>query len=130
MTIAKLKKVQTLEQLEALGLQGLTYDVGGRGGHVGFHSDMVAEQLKVKGELPRKIGAYTNYLGGGVRGSILRSENNLFGKKGELIDALVDACVRVYMDIENEAGLNEDEEDDWDAKATRAARAAGISSAY
>ena len=44
------------------------------------------------------IGAYVNYLGGGLRGSIQTSSysTEIVGKKKELLDLLLEACVRVY----------------------------------
>jgi hypothetical protein len=86
--------------------------------------------------LPNKFGAYCNYLGGGIRGSITQSDfsDTVQGRKRALLEALSEACVRVYNDIENDMGMNETEDDDgeivWDALATKQAREAGIVSGY
>ena len=51
-----------------------------------------------------------------------------------MLDALLEAFVRVYENIENEEGLNSEEDEtgetNWDALATKSARRSGISSAY
>jgi hypothetical protein len=82
------------------------------------------------------IGAYVNYLGGGLRGSIQTSSysTEIVGKKKELLDLLLEACVRVYENLEDESGLNDEEyengDTNWDALGTKMSRKAGISSAY
>ena len=130
-----IKDVVTLEDLQELGIGEVIYEVGGRGGNLGFSGYDVAEYLDVDSDyLPGKYGVYCNYLGGGIRGAIASSgySSEIAEDKAELLDALGEACKKVYLFIEN--GLNdeyyEDGEPNWDAQATAAARAGGTVSAY
>lgn len=135
-TLKKLNAVQTLDDLQKLNIGNVDYDLSHRGGYLGFKDTDVANSLNVDGGLlPNKFGAYCNYLGGGMRGSIVGSnfDKRITGNKAKRLEALANACVRVYKDMEDEAALNdEDVEGDvnWDAIATNAARGAGIISAY
>ena len=122
-------------RLEALGIGQLDYDIGYRGGTLGFRSSTVAAAFGIdENLLPRHIGAFVNYLGGGLRGSICTStySKEITGKKKELLDELLAACKRAYESLENGSGLNDDEYPDgdtnWEAQGTKAARAAGIKS--
>lgn len=136
-TKKQLQEVNTLEELQDLGIGNVFYDVGYRGGGVGFYSNDVSEHFGVpEYYLPRKFGAGCNYLGGGIRGSVFASnfDEEIQGEERELLEELAQACVRVYIDLENESGLNdevdEDGETNWDALATKGARDGGIESAY
>jgi hypothetical protein len=137
-TKTQLKKVQTIEDLENLGIGRVYADISHRGGGLGFYASAVAEHFNVStDDLPSKFGAGCNYLGGGMRGAIFKSSfntTNITGRKAELLEALAEACVRVYENIENEAGMNDEEGEDgetnWDAAATKAARDNGTTSAY
>lgn len=135
-TLKQLNSVQTLSDLEALKIGNVIYDLSFRGGYLGFHGWEVAEHFKLDMfYLPRKFGAYCNYLGGGVRGAVSPSD---FGavpkKKSDLLKALGEACVRVYINLENEDSMNDEVdsegETNWDAIATNKARESGIRSAY
>jgi len=126
---------QTIGDLQALKIGRLEYDVGSRGGTLGFAAVNVAEYVGCDpSALPRKYGCFCNYLGGGVRGSVMMSRHDpsLTGPIADLLDALAQACQRAYLNAEN--GLNdehdENDEPNWDAKATKAARNAGMTSAY
>jgi len=121
----------------ALGIGQLDYDIGYRGGTLGFRAEDVAAAFGIdESLLSRHIGAFVNYLGGGLRGSICTStySKEITGKKKELLDELLAACKRAYESVENEAGLNEEEDPDgetnWEAVGTNASRAAGVKSAY
>jgi hypothetical protein len=134
-TLKQIKKCNTVEDLNALGLGTVSYDLSERGGYVGFRSSVVAEAFDIpEHELTPKIGAYSNYLGGGVRGSIKTSESSKVSVpvKRARVDALAQACMRSYMSLEDEVGMNDDFEDDinWNARATQAARHHGVTSAY
>ena len=136
-TLKQIKKVQTLEELEALNVGRVDYEISYRGGFLGFHGSSVSNTLKINQTLlPNKFGAYCNYLGGGVRGTVNASDysDTITGRKAVLLDELALACVRVYQTIEDEMYLNDVEDDEgdtnWDALATEAARKGGISSAY
>ena len=136
-TLDKLKSVNTLEELETLGIGKVFIDISHRGGGIGFYSNDVSEHFGVpEFYLPRKFGAGCNYLGGGIRGSIFPSnfDDQIQGEERELLEELGNACVRVYEDIENENGLNDDEYEDgdtnWDAIATKKVRENGTTSAY
>jgi hypothetical protein len=136
-TITQLKKVNTYEDLEAIGIGNVYSDISYRGGGIGFYSNDVAAYFKVNPDfLPPKFGAGCNYLGGGIRGQIFASTFNtkITGRKKSLLYALANACVRVYKNIEDSAKMNDEEDSDggtnWDAVATKATRDAGIKSVY
>lgn len=136
-TIKALKSVQTIEELEDLNVGYLQYDIGYRGGYIGFSGAHVSEALGIpEWQLTGKVGAYVNYLGGGIRGSVCVSEFHQVenARKARLVEELVEACKRAYINAENETSMNdevfEDEETNWDAVGTNAARIAGISRAY
>ena len=108
-----------------------------RGGTLGFYGSDVANYLNIDpAYLPRNFGAYCNYLGGGLRGSVQASDyyNKLPAKCTKLLNALGLACVRVYIYLENGAGLNDSKYPDgntnWEALGTQRCRQAGIKSAY
>jgi hypothetical protein len=88
--------------------------------------------------LPNKVGVYCNYLGGGLRGALCRSDysKEMPTKYARRIDDAFTRgeCKRRYEEIENELGLNDEEDSDgninWDALGTRKMREASIESAY
>jgi len=135
-TLAQLNKAHTIEDLNALGMGKVTYEIGYRGGHLGFRAFDIMEVLGVEeGDLPRGYGAYVNYLGGGVRGSITASGFNretITGAKAKWLNVLALACIRVYENAEGDMNNEQDEdgEPNWDAMATNKARKHGIKSAY
>jgi len=135
--LKKVKAASSISDLEALGLGNVVVDIGYRGGGLGFNGLSLAASLNISAEyLPRNFGAFSNYLGGGVRGAIAASgySEEVGGKAAEFLDELSKAAVRAYEDAENESGLNDEEDEDgetnWDAAATKAARNAGQVSAY
>ena len=134
-TKKQLNSIETLEDLKTIGR--VQVDIGHRGGTLGISSQVVSEKLGIPSQLlPGMVGAYVNYLGGGLRGSIQTSSysREVVGDKKELLDLLLGACVRVYENLEDESGLNDEEYEDgdtnWDALETKMSRMAGISSAY
>ncbi len=131
LTLRELRKVKTIEDLENLDIGRLYYDIGPRGGGLGFYARDVACAFDVEEYLlPCKFGAGCNYLGGGIRSSVFASDfsDEVTGKrKRQLLHALAEACVRVYLNEEEELGLNEDY---WNAQATEHCRKQGIVSAY
>ncbi len=136
-TIEILNNVKTVDDLEALNIGSIDVDITHRGGHLRFYNSDVAEFFNVPQELlPNKIGAYCNYLGGGVRGAITIStfSKDLDAEKASLITALSEACKRAYVNIEEEQGLLDDEDEDgeinWDNVATKKARDANMTSSY
>lgn len=142
LTLAEIENVQTLEDLydliidQGYGSGAISYDIGGRGGYVGIDSDCVAGMLEVDSYyLPNKVGAFCNYLGGGLRGSVCVSSHAVpDADKIDLVDALAEACRRAYYDCENGSGMNDEYDDDgepnWEAIGTNASRGAGIARAY
>jgi hypothetical protein len=133
MKISQLNKIQSVSGLEELGIGKLQYDIGGRGGYLGFYGSDVAAALNVNAnDLPGKFGVYCNYLGGGIRGAVTASGYNKACSKAALLDALSAACKRAYVNAEAELNdeTYEDGDTNWDAIATKAARAAGTKSAY
>ena len=137
MKIKEIREVQTLEQL--LGLAGsndlnVLYDIGYRGGYVAFYGYEIAALLKISpDELTNKVGAYCNYLGGGIRGSVCVSPTDRVksARNKALIDELAEACRRAYLNAEDDGQDDGDDEDAyWNRLGTEAARRAGIESAY
>jgi len=135
--IKDLKKVETYKDLEGLGIGKVYCDISHRGGGVGFYSSNIAKWLDVsEGDLPKNFGAGCNYLGGGLRGGIFPSNfsDRITGKKEKILQELARACVRVYENIENGSGLNDEEYSDgdtnWEALGTKRSRKSGIISAY
>lgn len=138
-TISQLNKIETLEDLEALQdeLGRLDYEIGYRGGHLGFNGNNIAGYIGVdESDLSNGYGCGCNYLGGGLRGSIFASGYNkeVTGRKAQWLNALADACIRVYNWIEQGEGLQAEEDADgetnWDNVGTKSSRNAGIVSAY
>jgi hypothetical protein len=136
-TIKQLKNANTIEDLQDLGIGRVQYEIGHRGGYVGFYATSVSEALSIpEWQLTGKVGAYVNYLGGGLRGSVGTSEyGRVEGKrKIRLVEELLEACRRAYINAENEIGLNDEEDGDgdtnWDALATAKVREAGVTRAY
>lgn len=135
--ISQIKKANTIDELKSLKIGNVYSEISHRGGGIGFYSSDVAIRFDVdEYNLPGKFGAGCNYLGGGIRGSIFPStfSDRITGPKAEALNELAKACVRVYENIENESGLNDDEYEDgdtnWEAKATKSCREAKITSAY
>ena len=123
--MADLKKVKTYKDLEGLGIGRIICDIGYRGGNLGFSGSDVAKAFEVnEGDLPRNFGAGCNYLGGGLRGSIFASDfsDRIIGKKAKILEALGEACIRVYDNIDRE-----EVEDDV---MQGVARVKGVRSAY
>lgn len=121
----------------------IEYEVGHRGGTYGaratdvlvaLFNDREQEKLGVYDFTP-KVGVYVNYLGGGLRGGVCRSETRELPKWAvKRVEKFIDACARRYEEIENEGHLNDEElpdgETNWDAVGTNASRRAGVKSAY
>ena len=142
MNKTELKKINTYEEFESFckdnGLNPIV-DIGGRGGKLGVHGSTLASAIGVNEyNIPNKVGAFCNYLGGGLRGAVSCSNgfqnHGVPKRKAELLDAFCEMCKRVYENVENESGMNdefdEDGEINWEAKGTNASRNAGIVSAY
>ena len=138
MTLTNLKKIQTLSELKELELGSPIYDIGDRGGHLGFNGINVANKVGVLSNyLPKSYGVYCNYLGGGVRGALTHSgfDIKIVGRKQKLLEALADACKRVYINIEADMGLIDEYDEyigepNWNNMATNTARNNGTVSAY
>lgn len=99
-----LKKVKIYDDLDNLGIGRVYCEISYRGGGIGFYGSDVARMFDVSEcYLPNKFGAGCNYLGGGIRGSIFGSDfnNEITGRKRQLLEALAEACVRVYENIDN-----------------------------
>jgi len=126
--------------LEAEENGNASWDIGYRGGTYGMSAEKALELLGIDEDcshlLTRKVGAHCNYLGGGLRGSICRSDysDKLPSKIARKIDMLIEACAKRYEEIENGGGLNEEEYPDgdtnWEAQGTNRCRNAGVVSAY
>lgn len=117
----------------------MNWDIGYRGGTYGISVDDFLNRFMIDEDmadlLPNKIGAYCNYLGGGLRGSVCVSSysEKLPKKLAKIIDEFTELCRQRYLEIENEMLLNDEgTEDDpnWDAMGTNASRRAGIISSY
>jgi len=138
----KIKQVKAVgDPEELLELLGKEYfeeiDVSYRGGTLGFYAETIADFTGIdKNLLPSKFGAYCNYLGGGLRGTINKSDfsEDIKGKERKLLDELNEAIVRCYNFYEQEDGLQAEEcqdgEINWENRGTNRSREAGIVSAY
>lgn len=139
----KNKYDKILIDLEAKG--EVDYDISHRGGHYGVSASALGDILALtKGiilgdkefMLPRKVGAFVNYLGGGLRGAVCTSDYNASMPKtiAAEIDKFTTACKKRYIALENDMGLNNDTYPDgdtnWDAIGTARSRDAGITSGY
>jgi len=133
--------------VSALGEENrIQYDIGGRGGTYGAPADYVVEALfptleqekinEIVNMLPNKVGVHCNYLGGGLRGALVRSDYDkaLPAKYAKRIDAFTRECKARYLAIENDGGLNDetypDGDTNWEALGTNASRRAGVESGY
>ena len=124
--LADLKKVKTLTDLENLGIGKVIGDISYRGGNLGFRGVDVAREFDIYDYLlPTNFGCGCNYLGGGLRGSVFASDfsKEVTGKKARLLEALGEACIRVYYWIEKEDNMEDD-------VMSGVARVKGIRSAY
>lgn len=124
----------------------IKYDISHRGGTYGAEAGYAVEALfptlnqekvdEIVNMLPRMVGVHCNYLGGGLRGALVRSDyaKEMPAKYAKRIDAFTRECKRRYLEIENESGLNDEEYADgdtnWDAIGTNASRKAGVVSGY
>lgn len=145
----KIDYKKIIEELEADNRH--ICDISHRGGTFGFWaSDAIGElfpnleceeKSDVVEALPQKLGAYCNYLGGGLRGAVCVSgsasdfiSHGVPEDKAEIIAEFLLAVRERYTEIENETYLNEEEDEDgetnWDAIGTNASRRAGVVSAY
>lgn len=141
--------IEKLRLLEDTSNPKIKIEISHRGGHYGISADHALEligatdkQRELYAErLPNNIGAYCNYLGGGLRGAIGTSadiaEMTTRGIPKTLAKKMVqlmDACATRYEELENETGLNSETDEDgatnWEACGTNANRRAGILSAY
>src|SRR3972149_12025311 len=110
-TLKEIKKIKSYKNLENLNIGKIICDVGYNGGNLGFQREDISKYFEIDiDDLPEKFGAYCNYLGGGLRGSICAStfSDRIKGRKVELLIEFGKACIRVYKTIENETGLNKD----------------------
>jgi hypothetical protein len=143
------KNMQKINEflLECEENNSIDYDISHRGGHYGLNAESVVNFLfekkddatkeKLLGWLPSKIGAFCNYLGGGLRGSINGRGNYdelLPSYAKDLIDKFAQCCKERYLEIENASGLNEEEDENgetnWDAVGSNRCRFAGVASAF
>jgi hypothetical protein len=104
--MAIIKKVKTYKDLVGLGIGKVYCDISYRGGGIGFFQEDIARYFEIANEhLPGKFGAYCNYLGGGLRGSINTSGFSdrvweISKKTARLLEELQNACVRIYENID------------------------------
>ena len=138
LTLKQIKETQTIEELEkVLNCKLAVADISHRGGNLGFYGKNIANLLDIEEYLlPEKFGAYCNYLGGGLRGSIVASDFNkqVKEKTAKLLKEIGNACKRIYENIEAENGLTDEEDTDgetnWENLGTHRSRLAGVVSAY
>lgn len=137
-----IKKIKNYNQFEQFCKQhnlSIIMDISYRGGKLGVYGSDIARELNIsENSIPSKVGAFCNYLGGGLRGLICCStgfaSNGVPEKKAELLEEISKMCKRVYENVEDEDGMNdefdENGEINWETKGTNASRNAGIVSAY
>lgn len=136
-----MNKKELREKLYALeDANKVEYEIGHRGGSYGLFAtealDLLGIDAKWEDYLPNKVGAFCNYLGGGLRGSINRSNYSAdlpisIAKK---VDQLLSACEARYKELEDNSRLNAEEDEDgetnWDALGTKRCRNQGVVSSY
>ena len=121
-------------------------EVGSRGGSYGVATEDVLtvlfptlddEKLESLSDfMPQNFGVHVNYLGGGIRGSIILSDydEKIPVKYAKHLDSFARECKKRYLEIENESGLNDEEYEEggtnWESIGTKKSRTAGIESAY
>jgi len=113
------KKITVQEIVQNLENENrIQYEISHRGGTYGAKAGDVVSALfptlsddkaaEIANLIPNKTGVYVNYLGGGLRGSICRSDyaKSLPAKYAKRIDAFTRECKNRYLAIENgEAGI-------------------------
>lgn len=141
------KKITVREIVQNLENENrIQYKISHCGGTYGASASIVVDALfptlsydkaiDIANLLPNMVGVHCNYLGGGIRGTINRSDyaKSLPAKYAKRIDSFTRECKNRYSAIENGEGLNDKEYPDgdtnWDAIGTSRLRAAGIKSAY
>ena len=136
LTTKEIKACTNIDDLLELGIAGLKYEIDHRGGYIGYNARCVFNHM----EIPEKylevstgtIGAFCNYLGGGVRGTITFTiiDESIPVRHRRKLQALVNACYRAYWSAENEMHLNDltygDGETNYDATATMLVRGLGL----
>lgn len=137
-----IKKIKNYNQFEQFCKQhnlSIIMDISYRGGKLGVYGSDIARELNIsENSIPSKVGAFCNYLGGGLRGAISCTSgfqnHGVPKRKAELLDEFCEMCKRVYENVEDEDGMNdefdENGEINWETKGTNASRNAGIVSAY
>jgi len=136
--LQKVKAIKTPSDLEkAFGFDFDIIEISYRGGVLGFYASSIAELVGVDEDLlPTKFGAFCNYLGGGLRGSICPStfSSEIPKQKANLLNEIAQAVVRCYNFLEKDNDLQEEEDLDgeinWDNLGTNKIRQSGIVSAY
>jgi len=131
---------------ELLEENRIQYDISHRGGTYGADAGYVVKALfptleqekidEIVNMLPRKVGVHCNYLGGGLRGALVRSDYDkaMPAKYAKRIDSFTRECKARYLAIENGEGLNDetypDGDTNWEAMGTNKVRRAGVVSGY
>ena len=118
-------------------------EIGDRGGNLRVSTERLLnivigkvglsyeDEEYIRYKMPKSFGAYCNYLGGGIRGSICKSNFDKclwkeYPKVAGVLDAIGNLFIKYYKEIESE----DIEPDYWNDKATKPARKKGIESAY
>jgi len=130
----KMEDIYDLEDQDVID-----YEISYRGGNYGISAQKFIERFApeedIEALLPGHIGAYCNYLGGGLRGAICKSDyaKETPARIAKMVDNFVSLCARRYAELEEEMLLNDEGEADdpnWEAMGTNACRRAGIVSNY
>lgn len=108
-----LKSVYDYEDLMKLGISEYPEcDISYRGGYLGFLDKDIARVFGIdKRYLPSKVGVHCNYLGGGLRGSIITSDfhESVYNHKNyQKLANLLERLVEIYKNIETDAGIPDD----------------------
>lgn len=124
----------------------IKYDIGGRGGNYTMEAELALELVGATGDyfdeylefLPSSFGAGCNYLGGGLRGSVMTTgDKAVFEEKGfskavaDELGKLAEACKERYISLEG--AMNDEEVDgetNWEAVGTNKMRQVGMERAY
>ncbi len=105
-----LESVYDYEDLQKLGIAKYPEcNISYRGGYLGFLDKDIAKVFGIDTRfLPSKVGVHCNYLGGGLRGSIITSsfhESVYKHKNYQKLANLLERLVEIYKNLEVEGEI-------------------------
>lgn len=99
-----MEKKELLKEIE----KNLKGKISYRGGSLYIYKDLLEKLTGLQYNTPECIGWYCNYLGGGIRGSLIQTETNRETRKKQIhyLNIVFNYIKKRYMEIEDETGLN------------------------